>query len=162
MGATEKINSVPAETRTLVKYCLGRNSRTVSYCSFFSPHFFGQLMTYTCGDWFYQHWRRLTSFFRNLLELAFLRCKVEASWNHFQILSLEHTVCFPLSVYRITDWLRLEGTSGCHLVQPPLLKQGHLEPVVQDHVQTAFEYVQRWRLYNLSGQSMPVLSHLHG
>jgi len=27
----------------------------------------------------------------------------------------------------------------------PLLKQGHLEPVDQDHVQTAFEYLQEWR-----------------
>lgn len=40
--------------------------------------------------------------------------------------------------YRITEWLKLEETSGGHLVQPPLLKQDHLEPVVQDHVQTAF------------------------
>lgn len=28
----------------------------------------------------------------------------------------------------------------------PLLKQGHLEPVGQGHVQTAFEYLQAWRL----------------
>ncbi|KAK4806816.1 hypothetical protein QYF61_005612 [Mycteria americana] len=43
----------------------------------------------------------------------------------------------------------------------PLLKQGYLEPVAQDHVQTAFEYLQGGRLHNLSGQPFPVLSHPH-
>jgi len=33
----------------------------------------------------------------------------------------------------------------------PLLKQGCLELVVQDHVQTAFEYLQGGRLHNLPG-----------
>ena len=42
-----------------------------------------------------------------------------------------------------------------------LLKQGHLEPVAQGHVQTDFEYLQGWRLCSLSGQPVPVLSHLH-
>ena len=41
----------------------------------------------------------------------------------------------------------------------PLLKQGHLELVAQDHVQTVFEYLQGWRLHNLSGKPVPVLSH---
>lgn len=40
-----------------------------------------------------------------------------------------------------------------------LLKQGHLEPVAQDHVQMAFEYLQGWRLDNFSGQPVPVLGH---
>jgi len=39
-----------------------------------------------------------------------------------------------------------------------LLKQGHLELVAQDHVHTAFEYLQGWRLHRLSGQPVPVLS----
>ena len=43
----------------------------------------------------------------------------------------------------------------------PLLKQDHLEPVAQDHGQTAFEYLQGGRLHNLSGQLVPVLSHPH-
>ena len=47
--------------------------------------------------------------------------------------------------HRITEWLRLEGTSGGHLI---------LEPVAQDCVQTASEY-----LYNLSGPPVPVLGH---
>jgi len=33
----------------------------------------------------------------------------------------------------------------------PQLKQGHLGAVAQDHVQVAFEYLQRWRLHNPSG-----------
>ncbi|KAK4826745.1 hypothetical protein QYF61_010998 [Mycteria americana] len=43
----------------------------------------------------------------------------------------------------------------------PLLKQGHLDLLAQDYVQPPFEYVQGWRLHNLSGQPVPVLSHPH-
>lgn len=43
----------------------------------------------------------------------------------------------------------------------PLVKQAHLEPVAQDHLQMAFEYLQRWRLRHISGQAVPVLSHPH-
>ena len=42
-----------------------------------------------------------------------------------------------------------------------LLQQGHLEPLSQDHVQMAFEYLQGQRLHNLSGQPVPELSHPH-
>ena len=42
-----------------------------------------------------------------------------------------------------------------------LLKQSQLEPVAQDHIQTATEYLQRGRLHNLSVQPVPVLSHPH-
>jgi len=38
-----------------------------------------------------------------------------------------------------------EPLSGGLLVQPSLLKQGHLEPIAQDHVRTASEYLQGWR-----------------
>ena len=38
----------------------------------------------------------------------------------------------------------------------PLLKQGHPEPVAQDH-----EYLQGWRLHNHLGQPVPVLGHPH-
>jgi len=40
----------------------------------------------------------------------------------------------------------------------PLPKQGHLEQAAQDLVQAGPEYLQRWRLHNLSGQSV-VLTH---
>lgn len=50
----------------------------------------------------------------------------------------------------LTAWLRLMGTSG----NPPA--QSMLK---QDHIQTALKYLQGWRLQNLSGQLVPVLSH---
>lgn len=43
----------------------------------------------------------------------------------------------PFQYHRITEHLRLEETARDQLVQPPLLKQ-----VAQDHVQSAFEYLQ--------------------
>lgn len=42
-----------------------------------------------------------------------------------------------------------------------LLKQAHVEPVAQDHVQLSFDYLQGWRLHNFSGQSVLVSSHPH-
>lgn len=51
-----------------------------------------------------------------------------------------------------TGQLRLEGTFGDHLVQAP-------PQVAEDHVQTALEYLQGWRLHNLSGQPVPVCSY---
>jgi len=67
-------------------------------------------------------------------------------------------------VIRITE-------SQCHIMvgvgwdlwgssSPTLLtKQGHLKQVSQDCVQAGFEYLQRRRLHNLSGQPVPVLCH---
>ena len=43
----------------------------------------------------------------------------------------------------------------------PMLKQGQLEQVAQDHVQLGFEYLHWWRLRSLSGQPMPVFYHPH-
>lgn len=48
-------------------------------------------------------------------------------------------------------WLRLEGTSGRHLVHPN----------AQDHIQTLAEYLQGGQLHSLSGKPVPVLSHPH-
>lgn len=44
----------------------------------------------------------------------------------------------------------------------PMLKQGHLEQVAQDHGRAAFEYLQRWRPHSLSGQYVPVFDYIHG
>lgn len=43
--------------------------------------------------------------------------------------------------------------------QTPLLKPGHFELVSQDHIQMAFEYLQRGSLHNLLGQPVPVLQY---
>jgi len=42
-----------------------------------------------------------------------------------------------------------------------LSRQGHLQPVAQDHAQTDFEYLQRLRLHNLLGEPVLVLSDPH-
>lgn len=41
----------------------------------------------------------------------------------------------------------------------PLLKQGQLEQVAQDHIQMGFECLHWWRMHNLSVQSIPVFDH---
>jgi len=72
-----------------------------------------------------------------------------------------HQKPLSLAVHRIMERLKL----GKDLWRPsgptPLLKQGHLEPVAQDHLQMAFEYPQGWRLHRLSGQPVPGLGHPH-
>ena len=57
----------------------------------------------------------------------------------------------------ITEPQGLGGTSGDDLVQSPA-KAGSLEQVSQECIQVGFEYLQRRRLHNLSGQPAPVLS----
>lgn len=47
-------------------------------------------------------------------------------------------------------------SSSCPILP---FKQNHLKLVVQDHVQTAFESLQVWRLHKLSGQTVPVLTY---
>lgn len=60
---------------------------------------------------------------------------------------------------RKIEWLRLEGTSGSHLIQPPCSSKVTCSQLPS--IQTAFEYLQGWRLHNLPGQPMPVLIHSH-
>ena len=53
------------------------------------------------------------------------------------------------------------GRDLCRSSAPTsLLRQGHPEPVAQDHLQT-FKYIQERRLHNLSGQPVPLLGHPH-
>ena len=41
----------------------------------------------------------------------------------------------------------------------PLPKQGHLQQAAQDRIQLGFQYLQRSRLHNPSGQPVAVLRH---
>lgn len=72
------------------------------------------------------------------LLLLELHCCVVGHSPHpdFQTLLRLGSLKTPL----ITEWLRLEMTSGDppHLVQMPLLKQGHLQLAAHDHVQLVF------------------------
>jgi len=52
------------------------------------------------------------------------------------------------------------GRELCESSGPTTLpKQGHLEQAAQDLLQAGFEYLQRRRLHNSSGQAVPVLCH---
>jgi len=42
-----------------------------------------------------------------------------------------------------------------------LFKLAYVGEVAQNYVHSAFEYLQRWKVYNLSGQPVPVLGHPH-
>lgn len=52
-----------------------------------------------------------------------------------------------LLIFTEPQRLRWEGTSEGHLVQPCILKQGHLEPVPQDYVQLALEI---WPVFSIT------------
>ena len=58
-----------------------------------------------------------------------------------------------------TEWLWWEGTSRGHLIQPLGSSRAICSQIEQDHVQTAFECLQEWRLHHLPGQLIPLLSH---
>lgn len=58
---------------------------------------------------------------------------------------------------RLADWVRLEGTTVCHL-----LKQGHTEHMAQDCIQFLPGYLQKGRLPSPSGQAVPVHDHCTG
>lgn len=62
----------------------------------------------------------------------------------------------PSFLHTVIEWLRLEGTSGGHLVQPPLLKQGHLEWAAQGCVQLGFPLSPRMETPELPQE--PVLA----
>lgn len=72
--------------------------------------------------------------------------------------------CYSFSIKGRTsndNLLRLESTHGDCLIQPICSGQSHLEQVTQDHAQSGFEYLQRQRLCNFSGQPAPVFNPLY-
>jgi len=61
-------------------------------------------------------------------------------------------------VHSIRQWLRLEGTSGCHLVQYPCSSRATWSDCWR---LSAFKYLQEWRLHKLSEKPVPMLGHPH-
>lgn len=51
--------------------------------------------------------------------------------------------------YTNIQWLRLEGTSGDHLVQSCYWEDDHPEQVDRHHVHSGYEYIQGWRFQNI-------------
>lgn len=76
------------------------------------------------------------------------------SWQHRTVL-LGHVL--EVCTNRITVLFRLEETSWDHLANPAA-QEGSVEQVAQDHVQSDFEYLHRWNLYNLC-QPVPAFDH---
>jgi len=65
---------------------------------------------------------------------------------------------FPYGFKSQNHRMVVAGRDLCESSSPsPLPKQGHLEQASQDLVQVGFEYLQRRRLHNLPGQSVPVV-----
>lgn len=48
------------------------------------------------------------------------------------------------------EWLRLKGTFGGHLFQPPCSSM--VELAAEDHVQMTCEYLHGWKLHDLFRQ----------
>lgn len=64
------------------------------------------------------------------------------------------------SLYRITEGIKLVGRGLWRSFTPtPLLRQSHLQQVIQDHILMYFEYLCGGRYPNLSVQ--PLLHYLH-
>lgn len=73
-------------------------------------------------------------------------------WHH-----LRQKACLKFSL-RITKQLSLARTSRGSSSPKPFTKQSHPDPVAWNHVQTNSQYLQEWRLHQLSRQS--VLPHV--
>jgi len=82
-------------------------------------------------------------------------CKDHTKLQESIILCYDQNYC--LGYHRLKEKLRLEGTSGGHLVSVLLLKQGHLQQVAQDHVRITFNYRRGWRFHNLCWPPVPAL-----
>lgn len=57
--------------------------------------------------------------------------------------------------HRFTEWIRLEGATEDHQIQAPCLSRVIPEPIAQDCVQMALEYLQSDRIHNLLDSLFP-------
>lgn len=64
-----------------------------------------------------------------------------------------HFLIEKMQDYRITDWVRLEGTTEGHLLQPPSSNRVILEPIAWDCVQMVLKYLHGGRVHSF--QSNP-------
>lgn len=99
-----------------------------------------------CGN--KSHWLPKCNF--NWCSLALLACD-SALWIATSVFSL-------LSFQSITEWLRLEGTSGRLLVQPPCQSRS---PRALDCIQKNFEYLQRWRPWAIHSSALTLTVKLY-
>jgi len=79
----------------------------------------------------------------------------QISTTVFSLQTQAHHSGYIFLNFRITEQLRLEGTSGDPTL---LLEQDHLEPAAQNYAQMAFQYLLGLEIHNPSGQPVPVLS----
>ena len=89
--------------------------------------------------------------------------KAAAGWKEDMALQGEWLVLpyFRDLVHRVAKWLRLEGTSGDCLVQPPSQSRIIYSRFPWNCVQLGFEYLKGWRLQNHSMQFGSVSNHPH-
>lgn len=91
--------------------------------------------------------------------LSFLPCLLSIPPSSFTLpLFSVLLLSTELENYRLIEVRRNLWSSSC---STPLLKRGHLGPVGQDHVYTAFKCLQEWRLHSLCGQAVSVFCHPH-
>lgn len=69
-------------------------------------------------------------------------------------------VCFFL-LRRVSKRLVMEDTFGDHLAQPLCLELCQLQQVSQGHGQVSVDYLQEWRLSNISEQLGPLFNCPH-
>lgn len=87
-------------------------------------------------------------------------------WSRNEIFSLEYlsfSVCLQTWHQcvpgRTTEWLRMQGNSGGHLVQPPWLKQDHLQKLLRTTSRQLLNYSKEGDPATTS--LVPLLSHPH-
>lgn len=71
--------------------------------------------------------------------------------------TLKTTNKLQFNYHRIPETAEIDKVLWRSSCPNPQLKQGHLQPVAQDCVQTFFEYLWGWRLHSLTGWAVAML-----